>query len=131
MVKVTFRRISTRLLPALLASTTLWLSACTAPENATDGVDEADEVEIVTLYVGPEKTDCVGVGPQECLQVRYDPEDEYELFYSSIDGFMYEPGYDYELIVQKTPVENPPADASAIEWTLVDIVSQTPAATNP
>lgn len=121
-------RLSTLTLSVLLGLGTVAITACTAPEEAAE---TAPEAEIVTLYVGPEKVDCVGVAPQQCLQVRYSSEDEYELFYSNINGFSYEPGYDYELIVQKTPVENPPADASAIEWTLVDVVSQTPAATNP
>ncbi|NEQ44975.1 MAG: DUF4377 domain-containing protein [Leptolyngbya sp. SIOISBB] len=116
------------MLSALLGLGTVAIAACTAPEESAETSPDA---EIVTLYVGPEKVECVGVAPQQCLQVRYSLADEYELFYSSINGFNYEPGYEYELIVQKTPVENPPADASSIEWTLVDVGSQTPAETNP
>ncbi|MBE9138104.1 DUF4377 domain-containing protein [Nodosilinea sp. LEGE 07088] len=84
-------------------------------------------MEIVTLFVGPERVDCVGVAPQQCLQVRSTPDEDYQLFYSDIKGFEYVPGYDYELLVQKIPVENPPADASSIEWRLIDVVSQAPA----
>jgi hypothetical protein len=107
----------------LLGSGTIAIAACTAPESTTEMTPDA---EIVTLYVGPEKVDCVGVAPQECLLVRDSPDEEYEFFYSQINGFDYEPGYEYELLVQKTPVENPPADASSIAWTLVEVVSQTP-----
>jgi hypothetical protein len=107
----------------LLGSGTIAIAACTAPESTTE---TAPDAEIVTLYVGPEKVDCVGVAPQECLLVRDSPDEEYEFFYSQINGFDYEPGYEYELLVQKTPVENPPADASSIAWTLVEVVSQTP-----
>jgi len=85
----------------------------------------------LSRYLWGQTADCVGVAPQQCLQVRYNADDEYELFYSSISGFDFVPGYDYELLVQKTPIANPPADGSSIEWTLVEIVSQTPAATNP
>ena len=107
----------------LLGSGTIAIAACTAPDPSTE---TAPDAEMVTLYVGPEKVDCVGVAPQECLLVRDSPDDEYEFFYSQINGFDYEPGYEYELLVQKTPVENPPADASSIEWTLIEVVSKTP-----
>ena len=40
------------------------------------------------------------------------PEDAYQLFYGTIDGFEYEEGYEYELVVHVEQVENPPADAS-------------------
>ena len=107
----------------LLGSGTIAIAACSAPDPSTE---TAPDAEIVTLYVGPEKVDCVGVAPQECLLVRDSPDDEYEFFYSQINGFDYEPGYEYELLVQKTPVENPPADASSIKWTLIEVVSKTP-----
>lgn len=121
-------RFSMLALTALLGVGTGAIAACVDPQETAA---TAPAGEIVTLFVGPETADCVGVAPQQCLQVRYDPDDEYELFYSSISGFEFEPGYDYELLVQKTPIDNPPADGSSIAWTLVEIVSQTPAATNP
>ena len=89
------------------------------------------ETEVVTLYVGPETVECVGVAPQDCLQVRYAPEEDYQLFYSAIEGFTYTPGYDYELLVQITPIINPPADGASLRWTLIDVVSQTPIVTEP
>jgi hypothetical protein len=104
---------------------TLAIAGCVGTPDASE--EMAPDVEIVTMFVGPETVDCVGVAPQTCLQVRYAPDEDYQFFYSPIEGFDYEPGFDYELLVQKTPVENPPADASSIQWTLVEIVSQTPA----
>lgn len=82
-----------------------------------------------TLYVGPELVDCVGVAPMECMQVREDPNEPYSLFYNQIDGFEFEPGYEYELVVQVDEAENPPADASSLKYTLVEEVSRTPVAT--
>lgn len=93
-----------------------------APTSETGG-------ETMTLYVGPNREPCVGVGPQVCLQVKETPDGEYQLFYDNIEGFDYEPGYEYELTVERTTVPNPPADASAFQWTLVEVVSKTPAAT--
>ena len=85
----------------------------------------AQESEVVTMYVGPELVDCVGVGPMKCMQVKTDPDAEYELFYSQIEGFEFEEGYEYELLVQVDPVENPPADASSLQYTLIEVVQQT------
>ena len=103
---------------------TVAITGCVPPPTETEATNPA--MEIVTLFVGPERVDCVGVAPQQCLQVRNAPDQDYQFFYSDIQGFDYEPGYDYELLVQKIPAENPPADASAIEWRLIEVVSKTP-----
>jgi hypothetical protein len=84
------------------------------------------QAQTITMYVGPKLVDCQGVAPQKCYQVKADPEDEYRLFYSPIQGFQYEPGYEYQLRVRVEPVDNPPADASAYSYALVDVVSKTP-----
>lgn len=98
---------------------------------ATEMPESSDEGELVTLYVGPEQVDCEGEGPQTCLLVKENPEDEYQFFYSSIDGFNYEPGYEYELNVLVEPVENPPAGGSSLNYTLVEEVSKTAVSTEP
>lgn len=83
-----------------------------------------DTGESRTLYVGPVRVDCEGVGPQQCLLVKEDPQADYELFYDHIEGFEFEPGYTYELRVTVTEVANPPADASSMQWSLDEVVSQ-------
>ena len=76
--------------------------------------------------MGPELLDCVGVGPQKCMQVKTEPDADYQYFYDQIEGFDYEEGYEYELSVQVESVENPPADASSIKYTLIEIVDKRP-----
>ena len=88
----------------------------------------AAEGEQKTIYVGPELVDCVGVAPQKCMQVKENPEDEYILFYDQIEGFEYEEGSEYQLIISEEQVEDPPADASSIKWTLVSVESKEPVA---
>ena len=78
------------------------------------------------LDVAPYRTACIGVGPMECLQVRREGEDNYSLFYSKIEGFEFEPGYQYTLRVKVTPVENAPADASSERYALLEVVEKTP-----
>ncbi len=109
---------------------TMLLAACSqpAPENPpdTDGPTPAssDQVEEITLFVGPELVDCVGVAPQQCLQVRENPEDNYQLFYDQIEGFDFAPGFEYELRVRREPVADPPADGSTFRYALVEEVSR-------
>ena len=79
---------------------------------------------IVTMFIAPEKVECVGVGPQSCLQVKYSEEEEWTLFYTEIEGFEHEPGFGYELLVDISEVENPPADASSLRYTLVEQVAK-------
>ena len=82
--------------------------------------------EEVRMFVGPEKVPCEGAGPMECLQVKYSPEDEWQLFYNTIEGFQWEPGFFYELRVNVYQVENPPADGSSLRYELVEVVSKIP-----
>lgn len=79
----------------------------------------------MTVYVGPYLVDCVGVAPQKCLLVKEKPGDDWNMHYDPIQGFDYEPGYEYELRILEEQVENPPADASSLRWTLVEMVSKT------
>ncbi len=77
-----------------------------------------------TVYVGPYQVDCVGVGPQKCLLVKEDAEGDWTMYYDRIVGFDYEPGYEYTLRISEEKVKDPPADASSIRWTLVEVVEQ-------
>ncbi|MEA5511637.1 META and DUF4377 domain-containing protein [Crocosphaera sp. UHCC 0190] len=55
-----------------------------------------------TVYISPETVDCIGVAPKKCLQIKETPGDNWTLFYESIEGFTYEPGYNYQVrIAQK------------------------------
>jgi hypothetical protein len=80
-----------------------------------------------TLFVGSTLAECVGVGPQTCMLVRNSPDQEWTYFYDGIKGFEYETGFEYELRVKVTPIANPDADASSLEYELIEIVSKTPA----
>ncbi|MCO5234226.1 MAG: DUF4377 domain-containing protein [Chitinophagales bacterium] len=49
---------------------------------------------------------------------------EWENFYSQIEGFSYEKGYEYKLLIKEEKIENPPADGSNIRYILVKILSK-------
>lgn len=108
---------------------TMALSGCSSDKANTpaaaspNSLSEASPSEAKTLFVHEERVDCEGVAPRRCLQVRESESEEWTYFYSTIEGFDYEEGTRYELLVSIEEVPNPPADASSLRYTLVEIVS--------
>lgn len=78
----------------------------------------------VKMTIASEKRDCVGVGKMECLLVKENNQTEWRYFYNGIEGFNYQPGFEYELIVEKIPVTNPPADAPSVRYRLTKEVKK-------
>ncbi len=78
--------------------------------------------ETVSLSIAPYKMPCVGMMPMLCMLVSENGGDQL-FFYNRIDGFDYQWGHSYELIVRVDDVANPPADASSKRYTLVEVVS--------
>lgn len=91
-------------------------------------VQTSENTSLRTLIIGPELKDCTnGAGQTKCMMIKDKPGDAWTYFYSSIQGFKYEPGYEYVLTVSTTKITNPPADASAIQYTLIRQLSKTKA----
>lgn len=82
-------------------------------------------VETEQLTVASAQGDCVGVAPMKCLLVKKDGQTDWEFFYNQIEGFNYEPGYEYVVEVRTEKIENPAADQSSLKYTLVNVVSKT------
>lgn len=98
----------------LLMTVMLILTACKGSEDITK------------MTVASEKRMAMGVGPMEVLVVKEGTNPEWSFFYTNIEGFTYEPGYEYVLEVKKEPVAEPvPADASSVKYILVKEVSKT------
>ena len=84
----------------------------------------AEKAETLTLFVGPERTECMTIIPTTCLQVRFSPEGSWENFSDPIEGFEFEPGFLYELRVRRISIADPPADGSSFRWILLELVSK-------
>ena len=84
----------------------------------------SDSTDTTRLWIGPERVECEGVAPMMCLQVAESEDGHYQLFYDSIKGFYYQEGTSYVIDVSITEVENPPADASSLQYTLVEVVEE-------
>lgn len=80
--------------------------------------------ESTRLWIGPELVECEGVAPMMCMLVAESEDGEYEYFYDEIAGFDYQEGTSYVIDVEITEVEDPPADASSLQYTLVEIIEE-------
>ena len=84
----------------------------------------SDSTDTTRLWIGPERVECEGMAPMTCLQVAESEDGDYQLFYDTIEAFDYQEGTSYVIDVSITEVENPPADASSLQYTLVEVVEE-------
>ena len=84
----------------------------------------SESPDTTRLCIGTERVECEGVAPMMCLKVAESEDGNYQLFYNTIEGFDYQEGTSYVIDVSITEVENPPADASSLQYTLVEIVEE-------
>ena len=80
--------------------------------------------ETKTIFIAGSLADCMGEAPQKCMLYKERPTGDWLFFYDTIEGFEYEEGYTYEIEVAVTKIENPSADGSSLQYTLVKIVSK-------
>ncbi|RJG42008.1 DUF4377 domain-containing protein [Motilimonas pumila] len=79
------------------------------------------------MYVNASTHECdAGAGKATCMLVKTPDTQEWQSFYGQIEGFDYQPGYQYQLQVSQQKVDNPPADASSIQYSLVKVISKLP-----
>jgi len=80
------------------------------------------------FYIDSQVVDCEGVIPQKCMRTRTEEDGNWQLFYDQIEGFEYAVGYRYKLRVKITERENAPADASSLQYKLIEVIEKTPVA---
>lgn len=80
----------------------------------------------IRFYVANHKASCTGVSAQMCYLVKNSPAGVWQYYHDEIKGFVYEEGYDYEILVNKKTIENPPADGPSFVYELVNIVKKLP-----
>lgn len=114
----------------ILAVVLTTLTACKNNQTTSDvpntneqtNSSTSNEDQIIT--VADHRQDCEGVGKFKCLLIKKDNAPEWSLFYSTIEGFEYEEGYEYQLQIRTETIDNPPADGSSIRYILVKQVSK-------
>jgi len=99
----------------LLGIIVMTISSCLTSKNRIEK----------TIFINATTKPCTNEALQtECLQVKWTKEQQdWEIFYETIEGFSPESGNEYELIIQEEKIENPPADVSNIRYELVKIIT--------
>gem|GEM_PF-4481922 len=94
--------------------------------------DKADDASLQTdekiYWVNSLKSKCADTGSMECLQIQQGNElkpDGWALSHSTIQGFEYEQGYIYKIIVAEQPVtsKQTPADDALVNYHLVKVIN--------
>ena len=98
------------------------LASCSSDDDVTD------KVEQVTLYVSAETGTYQNVPDNEFIEGMRIMEKGATYWkcvsFFEITGFTYERGYEYELLVKKTNLANPPQDSGNVKYELIRIVSK-------
>ena len=92
---------------------------------------DQDKVEEIILNVSAETSfyydlfDAKRENPIEGMLIQERGSNHWEcIHFQEIDGFTYEKGYDYELLVEKTTLANPPQDGSNVRYSLIKIIEK-------
>jgi heat shock protein HslJ len=74
------------------------------------------------LLINSLRITCKGLAAQQCLQVKEDGDSSWTAFFSEINGFDYEEGYIYRVLVSEKKLASSEilADGSSIRYTLVE-----------
>ncbi|MCD7936632.1 MAG: DUF4377 domain-containing protein [Tannerellaceae bacterium] len=102
-----------RILICLLLTGCFFFITCTTSKNTS------------RITVASELRDCTGVGPMKCMLVKTGGHNDWIFMYDQIEGFTYEPGYEYVLEVKQEDRPNPAADQSSKKYVLVKVISKT------
>jgi hypothetical protein len=86
----------------------------TYAESSAKMFNKSEDLRMKILHY---RKPCLGEGIQLCYLVS-EKDGETEFFYDSIEGFEYEWGYNYEIVVEKLKIEEPLADASSFRYRL-------------
>lgn len=91
--------------------------------------EDKTQVELI-LKVKENKISCSGYeGQTECYLVQQDSKidsEEWEYFYEQIEGFVYESGFVYKLLVAKESIVNPLIDGPNMKYLLIKELSKEP-----
>ena len=83
---------------------------------------------IIEMTIEPETGSFYGINPRhpiECMLVKIKGSSEIkQIRMNDIKNFKYEKGYEWKIEVKADTLKNPPADKSAIEYTLIKVTSK-------
>lgn len=78
------------------------------------------------IFIAPYTKTCnAGIMKKDCYLVKWSKnQEQWEYFYNEIENFIYEKGYFYTLKINVKEINNPPADASSLQYNLIKILDK-------
>lgn len=104
-----------------------FIVSCNTTKNKKEpSLNTSKTTETIVLKVNAEQVNCEGAhGSQKCLQIKeLGKDNSWQNLYEGISGFDYQPGYIYKLQVEKTTLQSPPQDVSAIQYKLISVLNK-------
>lgn len=106
----------------LLLLTILALTSCLDDDTQKDKVETMNVTISAMTYID---SPVMVSYPMEGMWAKVGNDEDYQfLTFNEIEGFTFEPGYTYELRVERTTLGNPPADASMYTYRLIEELSK-------
>lgn len=102
----------------LLLLFSLGIFACSKDNNQL-------ESEIIILVDSKFVATPSNIYPDKSLNVKFEGDNSWTILYNnSIEGFEYEEGFEYKLLVQQKYIPNPPQDGSKYSYKLIKILDK-------
>jgi heat shock protein HslJ len=111
---MTYRELRRPVLQAALAA--VWLAACASYE--------ANEPHQRRLTIAPDPVPCGDGTPGSCLSVTDANGDQWITGQNEIEGFTYQPGFRYELLVEEASADTEMEDPTPPRLRLIEVVSR-------
>lgn len=89
---------------------------------------EGDKTEKITILISYETGEYKPWGSEttyEGMKIKEKNDVNWDIIpLTAINGFTYEEGYEYELLILKTYLSNPPMDGSSVTYTYIELLSK-------
>jgi len=100
-------------------------SASTAPLADESQPVAVTDGAIEYLRIKHHLVECEGTYVRHCLLAQKEGSEEWTKFYDQIEGFEYQWGTDYEILVQVLNIDSGLADASQHQYSLLEVITET------
>lgn len=81
---------------------------------------------VFKMQIKENKGEAVGVAKTATYLVKYYNSRDWEHFYAGLDNFDYQEGYRYRVLVQRTKLDNVPADAPSYSYEVLKVLQKRP-----
>ncbi len=124
------------ILPLCLSIAATLVSGCLGMRSEggpppTGATAELSPWQMLSVTVAPQPVPCPDDPAKSCLEVRFGPGEPYQALAEPIEGFAYEAGYEYELVVERQTSATPAASGQAVRYRLIQVVAKVPATAVP